>query len=231
METRKPKGFTLIELLVVIAIIAILAAILFPVFARARDKAIATACLNNVKQQAMGMMMYLQDYDGVFPDYVCRLSYNGPPRDWTVVPWSAYMWPPWSVAIEPYVKNIGIFKDPAQSVAMLWHYDFCTFKDPVWGDINTNPYAGAIDRRRANLAGVAEGNIVSPAEKPKIACIYPNMHGEEGIGGNNRYWSGNAIAYVTNTAYCDGHAKAVTNTTSVEYWYTADKYWGRYIDH
>ncbi|WP_395141887.1 type II secretion system protein [Armatimonas sp.] len=61
------KGFTLIELLVVIAIIAILAAILFPVFAQARDKARATACLSNTKQLSLGVMMYAQDYDETLP--------------------------------------------------------------------------------------------------------------------------------------------------------------------
>jgi len=61
------KGFTLIELLVVIAIIAILAAILFPVFARAREKARQTSCLSNVKELGLGLMMYVQDYDECFP--------------------------------------------------------------------------------------------------------------------------------------------------------------------
>jgi len=63
----RSKGFTLIELLVVIAIIAILAAILFPVFARARDKARATACLNNCKQIGMACMQYVDDWDGYYP--------------------------------------------------------------------------------------------------------------------------------------------------------------------
>ena len=60
------RGFTLIELLVVSAIIAILSAILFPVFARAREKARQTSCLSNVKQLALSMLMYVQDYDERF---------------------------------------------------------------------------------------------------------------------------------------------------------------------
>jgi prepilin-type N-terminal cleavage/methylation domain-containing protein len=64
---RNQNGFTLIELLVVIAIIAILAAILFPVFAQARAKARAISCLSNVKQIGLGFAMYVQDYDEQTP--------------------------------------------------------------------------------------------------------------------------------------------------------------------
>ena len=65
--TRRIRGFTLIELLVVIAIIAILAAILFPVFARAREKARITSCQNNMKQLGTAFAMYCSDYDGRMP--------------------------------------------------------------------------------------------------------------------------------------------------------------------
>ena len=68
MKYKLRQGFTLIELLVVIAIIAILAAILFPVFARAREKARSIACLSNNKQIATALMMYCQDNDGAEPD-------------------------------------------------------------------------------------------------------------------------------------------------------------------
>ena len=74
------RGFTLIELLVVIAIIAILAAILFPVFARAREKARQSSCLSNVKQLTLGILMYADDYDEKFPvqDYtVAAVTYPG----------------------------------------------------------------------------------------------------------------------------------------------------------
>lgn len=90
------KGFTLIELLVVIAIIAILAAILFPVFARAREKARQTSCLSNSKQISLGLMMYVQDYDEMFPH-----AYN-----YHV----GYMW---QAAIAPYVKNSQVWICPS----------------------------------------------------------------------------------------------------------------------
>ncbi|MFO7947149.1 MAG: DUF1559 domain-containing protein [Armatimonadota bacterium] len=97
----KKKGFTLIELLVVIAIIAILAAILFPVFARAREKARQSACLSNVKQIMLGIMQYTQDYDEMMP--TC----------WTGE--SDYLTPYWYHKIEPYVKNTQIFTCPSES--------------------------------------------------------------------------------------------------------------------
>src|SRR5690606_26807571 len=97
MNTRK-KAFTLIELLVVIAIIAILAAILFPVFARARENARRTSCLNNLKQFGLGMMMYVQDYDETFAPNQLQL---------TVTP-ATYTY--WHELLQPYTKSIQIFR-------------------------------------------------------------------------------------------------------------------------
>jgi len=90
------RAFTLIELLVVIAIIAILAAILFPVFAQAREKARQTSCLSNLKQIGLGTMQYVQDYDETYP----RARFDAPQplrQSWAQ--------PNWQDFISPYVKN------------------------------------------------------------------------------------------------------------------------------
>ena len=98
------KGFTLIELLVVIAIIAILASILFPVFARARENARRTSCLSNMKQLGLGIMQYAQDYDERFPMYrVPAFS-----STLTADPYG------WADAVQPYVKSTQIFQCPSE---------------------------------------------------------------------------------------------------------------------
>jgi prepilin-type N-terminal cleavage/methylation domain-containing protein/prepilin-type processing-associated H-X9-DG protein len=110
------QGFTLIELLVVIAIIAILAAILFPVFAQAREKARQNSCLSNMKQMALAVHMYAQDYDEVMtpyndqvfdfanPDPATRKKADGPWR-------TNYLW-----ALIPYLKNQTIQTCPSATV-------------------------------------------------------------------------------------------------------------------
>jgi prepilin-type N-terminal cleavage/methylation domain-containing protein len=92
------KGFTLIELLVVIAIIAILAAILFPVFAKAREKARQASCASNLKQIALAILWYAQDYDERTQGYQGGVG-------------------SWHLLIEPYVKNTQVFACPSAIAA------------------------------------------------------------------------------------------------------------------
>lgn len=99
------KGFTLIELLVVIAIIAILAAILFPVFSRAREQARKTSCLSNMKQLGQAMTMYLQDWDEKFPLLGCWGCGSGGNADDPMFSVHA--------KIQPYTKNISLFDCPS----------------------------------------------------------------------------------------------------------------------
>jgi len=98
---------------VVIAIIAILAAILFPVFARAREKARQSNCLSNIKQQMTGVLMYAQDYDETMPRLnVACAQYTLPGGG---VDTSGIM--PWCISMLPYIKNVQIFNCPSVSAA------------------------------------------------------------------------------------------------------------------
>ncbi|MBC8139590.1 MAG: DUF1559 domain-containing protein [Fibrella sp.] len=103
---ERRNGFTLIELLVVIAIIAILAAILFPVFSQAREKARATSCLSNLKQMGLGLIMYSQDFDEAMPP--AWIGYSEDPSKSVGFPGTAR----WQDVVQPYVKNTQIFTCP-----------------------------------------------------------------------------------------------------------------------
>ncbi len=97
------SAFTLIELLVVIAIIAILAAILFPVFAQAREKARQTSCLSDTKQMGLAMYQYIQDYDETYPNGTYNYGNIGG----------------WAGQVYPYVKSIGVYRCPSDYVNVL----------------------------------------------------------------------------------------------------------------
>jgi prepilin-type N-terminal cleavage/methylation domain-containing protein/prepilin-type processing-associated H-X9-DG protein len=145
----KRRGFTLIELLVVIAIIAILAAILFPVFAQAKEAAKKTQCLSNLKEITLGAVMYSNDYD----DYITP-AYNGPDP---AQPWHGLN--QWSYNIFPYIKNGnaeletgsgnlemgGIFACPDMVANQSNNYGINFAIAPDDSDLPWNPPGGAVE--------------------------------------------------------------------------------------
>ncbi|MGC4045972.1 MAG: prepilin-type N-terminal cleavage/methylation domain-containing protein [Armatimonas sp.] len=123
MQPRRRCAFTLIELLVVIAIIAVLAAILFPVFAQVREKARQTACASNTRQLSYGVLMYAQDYDETLPPTAILSSES---ED------EATLWP---VLVQPYIKNDQVRHCPSDSTGKRNSYGlnellFADLSDP-----------------------------------------------------------------------------------------------------
>jgi prepilin-type N-terminal cleavage/methylation domain-containing protein/prepilin-type processing-associated H-X9-DG protein len=164
--SMRRKAFTLIELLVVIAIIAILAAILFPVFAQARAKARQTSCLSNVKQLTLGMVMYCQDYDEKFPEWHWDAAFVGGngwdgsrPNDGTTIWWNA---------IYPYVKNSQVYSCPDTN------YEFKSKDDGHWGwfSQNANPTAWA-NATRINPA--LASTYISYGSSEPLTYSYPKL--------------------------------------------------------
>ncbi len=150
------QGFTLIELLVVIAIIAILAAILFPVFARAREKARQSSCLSNTKQIMASVLMYSQDYDDIYPMVAIANTRWTPPAGGAEVVGDM----PWPICLRPYIRNTQIFNCP--SASSVWHGDVST----AWrGDASTHDIQYGYNDR---LSGVAQAKFTYVSE---LCCI------------------------------------------------------------
>jgi len=229
MVSRKATGFTLIELLVVIAIIAILAAILFPVFAQAREKARATSCLSNQKQIGTAFVMYTQDYDELFP---LATPSPGGEQTWYTQPPDARLPATdargayWLTATTNYIKNFQVWKCPSTAdhdflnagpynKTNSWTYTFNTL-------LGAYPQAGIV--QVANVPLLWEGmgkvastvfslnnpfdrNVTTTADWPHVykdptGTTCNSKYGLFGFEFDFRVHSDN-----TNMVYADGHAK------------------------
>jgi prepilin-type N-terminal cleavage/methylation domain-containing protein/prepilin-type processing-associated H-X9-DG protein len=217
---RSPRsGFTLIELLVVIAIIAILAAILFPVFAQAKAAAKKTACLSNTKQIGIGLYMYLTDFDDALP----MANYPNPTAGYTG-PYTHFAWMNgpgisslvWADLVQPYTKNYDIFSCPVDGATPL--------------NLTSQPFTGKPSRLSyalnyyffrppggvPNLFSVGGGSITSipnVAEKIFIAETGPNPTAGASFGQvpeivrPDRHWGFQRHTDGSNYVMADTHAK------------------------
>jgi len=204
-ERGTRTGFTLIELLVVIAIIAILAAILFPVFAKAREKARTASCQSNLKQLALSWLMYAQDYDergaplslvnpGTGSTYFNEPQ-SPPLNDWDWQSGYGY-WYSWAWMIYPYVKNVQVYKCPSNPYNN--------------SGINYGMPANAFNASGAVVGYLNVSVPLSQFAKPAESLLLT----EEGGGGGPMYvLSGQYYACAKphndggNVAFVDGHVK------------------------
>ncbi|MHB1462818.1 MAG: prepilin-type N-terminal cleavage/methylation domain-containing protein [Armatimonadota bacterium] len=203
----KRQGFTLIELLVVIAIIAILAAILFPVFAQARVKAKTAACLSNTKQLALGLSMYADDYDDAYPKgafWVANITQDMVPVSGITAAVT------WADVILPYVKAKAMYACPSRpqagKLAGTWGGPWknsCGFGFNEWGwnTVGNNP----------TLSSVANPSDAIILTEIDMAIPDAGTHWFAPQAGSGGYFVNAAKAhnYRMNFAFCDGHAKAL----------------------
>ena len=197
MRLRTRRGFTLIELLVVIAIIAILAAILFPVFARARENARKSTCQSNLKQLGLGMIQYAQDYDETFPQLGGPTNILTPSLGtFNYYAGTNVNWQGWATRIFPYIKNTGVYRCPSNQ------FNNC--------GINYAIPSQCLDSAGARVtyfgAPQALARFVRPSESMMIT--------EEGGGGGDQYvlstqYYAAAMPHMDggNVTIVDGHVK------------------------
>lgn len=206
MDLRNRRAFTLIELLVVIAIIAILAAILFPVFAQAKEAAKKTVCISNLRQLTTGAIMYASDFDGGYP-FAWNVS-----RPSNTVRFSHDL-------VEPYRKNAGILACPSDAMGKGGQ--------DVSGDYKNNNYTGSLmEKVRTRCSGcVPAGTFRYNAYNPNLGLFgffsaTPGVTGESYLLGNVKIpgMPESSVPESASTiAYSDAvHPRAFLSTSGVE---------------
>lgn len=201
------QGFTLIELLVVIAIIAILAAILFPVFARARENARRSSCSSNLKQIGLGLMQYVQDYDEIMPMNNTNEAAGGI----------------WMDKIQPYIKSYQLFKCPSDSSAAQPAYNTPNTSYGInmvgWGESGGNPNGPSISQsgKPVAMAGIGSPTttvFAMDCNSAQMASQWADLtQGNLQINQNAspRTMGGGAVERhleTINLLWCDGHVKS-----------------------
>ncbi len=168
---KRTSAFTLIELLVVIAIIAILAAILFPVFAKARENARRASCLSNLKQIGLGVMQYVQDYDEFYP-----LTRNG-----TVAAYGTggITWGIWKVNIYPYVKSTQVFSCPSGAKSVDGTYTLSSGQILTFSELNGYGANQYVIQNGNNAGGTPDGvfNQASIGKSSEMAMVADATYG------------------------------------------------------
>ncbi len=207
MILKRPSGFTLIELLVVIAIIAILAAILFPVFAQAKEAAKKTVCLSNTKEIAIAELLYSNDYD----DYVIPGNLSNANEDnATPDPIATQVTGSWVNTIQPYLKNKQLLFCPSFSVSALENAmdaAVCDGNGTPGSGWNPNIYSGAIELPPLNNVYMAHYGIA------RAAAFNQCNSGYNGATSPYANYAGSGWFEDSPTAY---HWQSLTVTSVVE---------------
>jgi len=176
------KGFTLIELLVVIAIIAILAAILFPVFARARENARKSSCQSNLKQLGLGLIQYTQDYDEQFPLYPTGNAWDANGGDYGAAPYLLAGGVPatWDLAIQPYVKSMQLLVCPSDTFSPNFDLSAAGFGNSVKRSYGMPNYL--------RVQGSVKGKSLSAVQSPSVTVMLAEVRGYSTNTGTLNTW-------------------------------------------